>query len=509
MNEKDLKIVREKCEDRLEKRNRNVEMWKRTFPNLLTILILVLHWYFLLVVEKEYYDDTNPFGIPYDYLIIWTPIFFISISFEALYSYLFNLGLYRFNDAIASLLLGTFSTLFKACLSRFALMSLYTYVYRHFVIYAMPEGWFSWWAMLLLVEFCYYWVHRTGHTMNIFWAMHGVHHGAEDYNLCTALRQSAFHQFSNQFYYLPCALFFSPRLFMLHSQFNLLYQYWIHTAIVPPLGPLEYVLNTPSQHRVHHGRNAYCIDKNYGGTLCIFDRLFDTFQEEIPEIPIVYGLTHSLNSFEIIDGNMFKMKHIIQQVWQFSSWKEKFYSIYLGPGWIPHEAPDVEYPIPPANLATCHPVDVQSSLQVKGYVFLHFLLVTVFLSEILLRNIPSTYQWTFFYLALHATLSLSNFGSILNHAAFLAYLEPLRLLLIPLSTYITLSTFSPTLWDDPMLLTSVGFTGISLLYWFWISSEVTHPPPAREWGFDLPNVAEEEAKDLKRAELARKGVKMM
>ena len=130
--------------------------------------------------------------------------------------------------------------------------------------------------------------------------MHGVHHSSEAYNLTTALRQSSLHFSVGWLYYIPFALFFPPPLYFMHDQFNLLYQYWIHTQVVGKLGPLEYILNTPSQHRVHHGqycaimyqhilirctgRNAYCIDKNYGGTLCIFDRLFGTYQEEIEEV---------------------------------------------------------------------------------------------------------------------------------------------------------------------------------------------------------------------------------
>lgn len=101
-------------------------------------------------------------------------------------------------------------------------------------------------------------------------------------------------------FYLPLALFVRPSIFMVHSHLNLLYQFWIHTEVVDSLGPLEYILNTPSHHRVHHGRNPYCIDKNYAGVLIIWDRMFGTFESEKKDEQIAYGLVHPVNSFDPI-----------------------------------------------------------------------------------------------------------------------------------------------------------------------------------------------------------------
>ena len=130
---------------------------------------------------------------------------------------------------------------------------------------------------------------------------------------------------------------------------NLLYQYWIHTRVVGKLGILEYVLNTPSQHRVHHGRNAYCIDKNYGGTLCIFDRLFGTFQEEIEDVPVVYGLTHSLNTFDPVEANVHTWRNILYAMWYVDTATDMFLVLYKGPGWKAGTHPHEEWPIPPCT----------------------------------------------------------------------------------------------------------------------------------------------------------------
>ena len=137
--------------------------------------------------------------------------------------------------------------------------------------------------------------------VNLFWATHQTHHSAEDYNLSTALRQGVLQSYCSWIFYLPLALFVPPSIFLIHSQMNLLYQFWIHTDVISNLGPFEYILNTPSHHRVHHGRNPYCIDKNYAGVLIIWDRIFGTFAPERDNEPIAYGLIHPINTFDPLD----------------------------------------------------------------------------------------------------------------------------------------------------------------------------------------------------------------
>ncbi|KAG0162773.1 hypothetical protein DFQ29_003693, partial [Apophysomyces sp. BC1021] len=111
---------------------------------------------------------------------------------------------------------------------------------------------------------------------------------------------------------MPAALFLPPSTYLVHKQFCLLYQFWLHTELVGSLGYLEYIFNSPAAHRVHHGRNPYCIDKNYGATLMIWDILFGTFELERPEEPVVYGLTHPINSFNPVTIQFHHYKHIFQ-----------------------------------------------------------------------------------------------------------------------------------------------------------------------------------------------------
>ena len=158
-----------------------------------------------------------------------------------------------------------------------------------------------WWSFALLIlgqEFCYYWVHRSSHHIRWFWATHAVHHSPNDYNLAAAFRLGWTSKLSGEaIFNLPLVwLGFRPDVVGAAILFTLLYQFWLHTELVPRLGPLEWVLNTPSHHRVHHASNGDYLDKNFGGTLIVFDRLFGTYVPERADLPCRYGLVTPLSS---------------------------------------------------------------------------------------------------------------------------------------------------------------------------------------------------------------------
>jgi len=175
------------------------------------------------------------------------------------------------------------------------------------------EDWRTWVVGFFVIEFFYYWEHRFSHTVRWFWATHAVHHSANEFTLPAAFRLGWTNTISGAWVVLlPMALMgFHPLVIGTLMTLSLRYQYFLHTEAIGKLGPLEWVFNTPSHHRVHHGSNPEYLDKNFGGVLIIFDRLFGTFVEEKDEIPVVYGLTTpvtSNNPFVIAFhewGNMF------------------------------------------------------------------------------------------------------------------------------------------------------------------------------------------------------------
>ncbi len=191
------------------------------------------------------------------------------------------------------------------------------------------------WVLCFIgVDFFYYWFHRASHRVAAIWATHVVHHQSEDYNLAVALRQSALQPAFSWAFYLPLAFIgFPPPMFALLLSINVLYQFWIHTKLIGKLGPLEWILNTPSHHRVHHGSDPKYLDKNHAGTLIIWDRMFGTFQEE--EEPPTYGITKPLRSWNPIWANVHFWVDLYKLAQETPSFKDRLLIWVRPPGWRP------------------------------------------------------------------------------------------------------------------------------------------------------------------------------
>ena len=196
------------------------------------------------------------------------------------------------------------------------------YVQRNFSPFTIPTTWWSILLLFVLFEFLFYWAHRLGHEVNVFWAAHVVHHQSESYNLSVALRQPWVMSLMTFFLFLPIPLLgFNALTFGLVAAVSTLYQFWIHTQTVGKLGWFEKWLNTPSHHRVHHGSNPQYMDKNYGGSLIIFDRLFGTFEEE--KETVKYGVTHPFGSHNAVWANTYYWLEMNWAMQQLPTWKEK------------------------------------------------------------------------------------------------------------------------------------------------------------------------------------------
>lgn len=195
------------------------------------------------------------------------------------------------------------------------------------------EDWRTWAVGLLVLEFFYYWQHRFSHTIRWVWASHSVHHSTNEFTLPAAFRLSWFSTFSlSWLVYVPMTLMgFHPVLIFVLLQINLRYQYFLHTESVGKLGPLEWVFNTPSHHRAHHGSNSEYLDKNYGGVLIIFDRLFGTFAEEREDIPVVYGLTKKLESNNPLIVVTYEWRNLFSDAWRARSARDLARALFGSP----------------------------------------------------------------------------------------------------------------------------------------------------------------------------------
>ncbi len=204
-------------------------------------------------------------------------------------------ALYRAGDAMADIGCGIAQQLMSLFVSTAVLTGAYSWLAAH-ALWTIPTTWLPWVVAVISVEFAYYWWHRLSHEVNLLWAAHVVHHHSEDYNLAVALRQSVTTWITSLPFYLPLALLGVPVFhFAVVLGLSTLYQFWIHTELVPPLGVLEKFFNTPALHRVHHAINPRYLDKNHAATFSIFDRLFGTWEPETE--PCVYGTTRPFDSF--------------------------------------------------------------------------------------------------------------------------------------------------------------------------------------------------------------------
>ena len=261
------------------------------------------------------------------------PIFFILIGIELIVERFQHKDLYRLPDAIANLSCGITSQLSGLFLKILA-VGVYQFIYVHFSFFTLAPSWWYWLTLFLLVDFTYYWAHRMSHEVNLFWGGHVVHHQSEDYNLSVALRQSSFQVIWTFGFSLPIALLgYDTKHFVYVAALNTLYQFWIHTETIGKMGWFEYVFNTPSHHRVHHGRNPKYIDKNHAGSLIIWDKMFGTFQPE--EEKPTYGITKPINSWNAVWANVSHYADMGKDLKRMTSLSDKIKYLFKKPGWLP------------------------------------------------------------------------------------------------------------------------------------------------------------------------------
>ncbi|OAD60435.1 Alkylglycerol monooxygenase [Eufriesea mexicana] len=303
--------------------------------------------------------------------------------------------------------------------------------YAYIIIYERYRWWnlpwnsaWTWCVTAVGVDFCYYWVHRSNHEIHFLWAHHQVHHSSEEFNLAVGLRQSILQHWCNFILYLPLALLIPPSHFIAHNQFNLIYQLWIHTTVIDDLGPLELILNTPKHHRVHHGCNLYCLDKNYGGVLIIWDKLFGTFMKEKEKEEIIYGLVVSPRSFNPLYLQIFYTVELFQKSIRMSNLADKLAVIWKGPSWFPG-SPRLgldEYKI---NVTSRIKYDNYIPLWQNVYIIIHFCLIFYQHLQLYdetqdLRTIPSG------FILINNLFALTAIGLLFDKSTYAGIVEFIR-----------------------------------------------------------------------------------
>lgn len=284
-------------------------------------------------------------------IVLATPVFLLLIGIEFLVGHVRGRNTYRVNDALNSIGLGILSQL-TGVFAKLMTVGIYTAVFAHVSLWQLPaDALWVWLVGLLAYDFCYYWQHRLGHTVSLFWASHVVHHQSEDYNLSTALRQTSGGWVANWIFYLPMAVLgFPPLVFGVVALIDLLYQYWVHTQQIGKLGWFDRWFCAPSNHRVHHAVNDKYLDKNYGGIFIVWDRLFGSFIEEDDAEPCVYGTRAPLQSWNPLWANLQIYWDLAKDSWRARSWADKLRVWAKHPGWRPADVAE-RWPKPPFEIA--------------------------------------------------------------------------------------------------------------------------------------------------------------
>ncbi len=266
-------------------------------------------------------------------VLISVPIYAIVIGFEFFYSYFKNKGLYTTKGLLSNIYLTSLNMGLDILIRGVCLFILNYFFQFAFIDYG--EHAILYWVILVITEdFMYYWLHRIDHYCRFFWAVHVTHHSSEEFNFTVGFRSSVFQPLYRFIYFIPLALlgFRAIDIMFVYSATQI-FGILAHTQTINKLGFLEYIIITPSHHRVHHGSNVRYLDKNMGMLLVFWDKLFGTFQAEEESDPVKYGLTENIGTHHPIKMVFHEWKNILTDLKKRSSFKDKIMYVFGPPGW--------------------------------------------------------------------------------------------------------------------------------------------------------------------------------
>ncbi len=399
--------------------------------------------------------------------VLAIPMYFGLMAIELVYEAITKKHTYRLSDAITNISSGTLQQT-TGVFFKILKIGIYAAIFNQFAFFHLPNNAWTFTALFILYDLIYYWEHRLAHTVSLFWGGHIVHHQSEDYNLSVALRQSSTSFIWGFPFFLPLALLgFDPKMLLLVGGINLLYQFWIHTEHIDRLPNwFEAVMNTPSHHRVHHGRNPKYIDKNFAGVFILWDRMFGSFkaEEERPS----YGVTTPVKSWNPVYANFAHYIELFKTTRQSRSYKDTLKMLFYKPGWMPSYLGG--YQAPTELKEDYKKYNPQVGPTIGKYVFAHFLilLILVPLFFAVQEELPMAQRFLYAVWIVMTTLS---FGFMFEKkATWLWYYEIIRMIGLVGIGYLIASTLIVSI---PLALVSTFVIGLfSLLYfYFYIRNE--------------------------------------
>ena len=396
------------------------------------------------------------------------PVFVSLIALEFIIDRVRRTDYYRLADAINSLSCGIASTGMRVF---FGFLGIF--VYQWLLQYAAPVhlstgSWFTWVFAFVFYDLCYYWQHRLGHTVGLFWAAHSVHHQSEEFNLTTALRQPGTGAFTNWIFYVPMALCGVPLgVFLLVGVVQLFYQFWPHTRFIGRLGILDRWIQTPSNHRVHHAQNDIYLDKNYVGVFLLWDRLFGTFQEERDEEPCIFGVRGQLKSWNPVWANLHYWWRMGKDSWRAQRWRDKLRVWIAPPGWRPADVA-ARFPSAPYDpYRDFSRYDPPRNLAVSLYALVQFSAIMIANSHFLaLLGKQSGWESAAYFAFILA--SLVCLGGVLENRREFVLLEAVRMAAIAIASAAFGAWFGGI--GDPRVILSIATFAVASLAGLWLAT---------------------------------------
>ena len=278
-------------------------------------------------------------------LLYAIPFFMLLLGIEIAYGYFVKNQKHKVMDSVSSISSGL-TNIIKDSLGIGVILVTYPFLLEHLAIYQIKNTWITWVVAFIVIDFAGYWNHRLSHKINFFWNQHVIHHSSEEFNLACALRQSISNLLGYfPFLLLPAAILGVPNeIIAVLAPIHLFAQFWYHTQHIGKLGWLEYIIVTPSQHRVHHAINPEYIDKNLGQLLCVWDRWFGTFQEELEDVPPQYGVLKPASTWNPVHINFQHIYRLMQDAWRTKSYWDKIRIWFMPTGWRPKDVNE-KYPV--------------------------------------------------------------------------------------------------------------------------------------------------------------------
>lgn len=355
------------------------------------------------------------------------PIFLLLIIIEMIVAKYKHKAVMNIMDSVSSLSSGITNAM-KQILGITVYIITYDFLLKHFLLFKIESTLLQYVIGFITIDFYAYWSHRWSHRYNILWNRHLIHHSSEEYNLPVALRQTIadFVQVYT-FLLIPAAIFGIPTdVLAILAVIMLFGGFWYHTQLIGKMGFLEYIIVTPSHHRIHHAINPEYIDKNFGGILIIWDRLFGTFQEELPDAKPVYGLTIPVNTWNPIKINFLHLSLLIKDAWRTTNLWDKVRIWFMPTGWRPTDVAK-KYPI-----AYVHDAAKQEKYMPTVSIYLKIwatiqLIITFILMMFLVLQIAVISKTEVFMYGAFIFVSVYSYTSLMDKSRYTWLFELLRL----------------------------------------------------------------------------------